>query len=294
MLRSDLFPACESKLDEREVQTLHSIEQAIVEGRDINPLQGKGLIRHDVTGKRRSVRTDLLWADWNIHHLHISRLPQQSNVYFAGRSDFLLLTVFFADCALFIDVRSHNTNPDRNGDPLLFAREDLVRTLGRNWPEVLEPYELKGVIPSPKPFSDADRKKLRESGLSVPLTIDGKVIVGPGHGVTSASTPTCVSLALIRFRKNLRGLVELVCRSESPFIGVPSLADGALNCLSLELTPRGIALWDANQDRAWPFPDARFDGNDSVLAEISDALTPPWIKRVLAEVHSSSGSSPAV
>lgn len=41
-------------------------------GQDINPYQGRGLTAHDVSTKRSAQRTDLLWADWGIHHFHLT------------------------------------------------------------------------------------------------------------------------------------------------------------------------------------------------------------------------------
>lgn len=58
--------------------------------------------------------------------------------YFSARGDFLLFAMFGVDAALLIDVLPHS------GDSLLFAREDLIRVVARNWPAVIEPFELKG------------------------------------------------------------------------------------------------------------------------------------------------------
>ncbi|MFL9955490.1 hypothetical protein PQR65_19085 [Paraburkholderia nemoris] len=272
---SDRFP---KSLDEPTARALRAIEQAILNGEDINPFQGKGLMRSDSSGKNRNERTDLLWADWGIHHLHVAEKQTDGDAYFSARGDFLLFAVFGRDVALFVDIQPHSTHP-LHGDPLRFAREDLIRVVARNWPSVMEPFELKrGVVIPEREISDEDRKLLRKSGIEAPLLIDGKAYFSPGHGVTSASTPGKVTDEMMRLRRNLRALAQLVLDSNGQFhVALPE-AHRADARFSLRLVPEGIVVYERSTDCAWTFPDAKFDGTDNLLAEISDALTPPWVK----------------
>jgi hypothetical protein len=129
-------------------------------------------MRSDSSGKNRNERTDLLWADWGIHHLHVAEKQEGGQAYFSCRGDFLLFAMFGQDFALFVDVQPHSTDPE-HGDPSRFAREDLIRVVARNWPPIVEPFQLRGVLVSERQISDVDRKLLRKSGIDAPLVIDG-------------------------------------------------------------------------------------------------------------------------
>ena len=70
----------------------------IQKGHDVNPYQGKGLIlHHDTSGKSRFNRTDLLWAEWGIIHLHLAMKPIRRGRYFCEPSDWLLFAIIGDD-----------------------------------------------------------------------------------------------------------------------------------------------------------------------------------------------------
>jgi len=271
---SDRFPKW---LDEPTAGALRAITQAILNGDDVNPFQGKGLMRYDTSGKKRTERTDLLWADWGIHHLHVAEKQVDPKFYFSARSGFLLFAVFRRDAALFVDVQPHS------GDPLVFEREDLIQVVARNWPSVLEPFELKSVLFPERQVSDEERKLLRKSGIEAPLLINGKAYFAPGHGVTSASTPGRVTDAIVRLRRNLKALAEQVFDPSGQFQAVLPAARHNETHFSLRVLPEGVVVYEKSTDRAWTFPDAKFDGTDSYFGEISNALTPPWVKQAMKE-----------
>jgi hypothetical protein len=76
----------ERNLSAESNAALKIIVDLIRSGGDINPYQGRGLIlRHDTSGDKKDSRTDLLWADWRIHHLHLSPKPIPSDRYFLIR-----------------------------------------------------------------------------------------------------------------------------------------------------------------------------------------------------------------
>lgn len=61
-------------------------------------------MRSDSSGKNRNERSDLLWADWGIHHLHVAEKQTDNAAYFSARADYLLFVMFGRDVALFVDV----------------------------------------------------------------------------------------------------------------------------------------------------------------------------------------------
>lgn len=275
ILLSDRLPKQINGAIDRAYQGLH---HAILDGDDINHFQGRGVQRNDSSGRNRNDRTDLLWADWGIHHLHLAEKPDEGKD-FSDRSDYLLFAMFFQDVALFIDVQPHSTDPKHeHGDPLRFAREDLIRVVARNWPNVMKPFQLRGVVAPETGFGDEGRKILRRKGIEVPLVIDGAAYFAPGRGVTSASTPGIVTDAMNRLRKNLCALAEDVFRPDGQFKAVLPQAAVADSHFSLISNYRGLFVYEKTSDRWWRLPDAKFDETGTYYTELADALSPPWLQ----------------
>jgi len=85
---SNLFP---KRLPKDAQSALIKFALLNITGCDINPYQGTGLTKNnDISSKKRQARSDLLWADWGIHHFHLSTKEQSQNQYFAPRSDWLV------------------------------------------------------------------------------------------------------------------------------------------------------------------------------------------------------------
>lgn len=76
-------------------------------GEDLNPFQSRGIKRHDTSGKKRQFRTDGLWADWGIHHAHLTEDPLPDGDEFSNRSDWLLFFIVGQDHLALIDARPH-------------------------------------------------------------------------------------------------------------------------------------------------------------------------------------------
>lgn len=107
---SDKFP---KKLPPMVSSSLQKMVDKLQSGIDINPYQSKGLIRfNDISTKRRNKRTDLLWADWRITHLHLTDRPIQDGEYFSDRrcsngECWLLFCIVTGDTVALVDVRAH-------------------------------------------------------------------------------------------------------------------------------------------------------------------------------------------
>lgn len=57
-------------------------------GEDINSCQSIGLtINNDISSNRRDKRTDSLWAEWGMHHLHVEINKRKPTDYYTKRSD---------------------------------------------------------------------------------------------------------------------------------------------------------------------------------------------------------------
>lgn len=61
--------------------------------------------RQIIFPKKIGARTDLLWADWGIHHFHLTKSENLDENGFCKRSDFLLFAIVRNDCVYFLDVK---------------------------------------------------------------------------------------------------------------------------------------------------------------------------------------------
>ena len=117
----------------------------------------------------------LLW-DFGMHHLHLSMELTESG--FVERSGYLLFVIVTDATAYFVDVRPHR---DQQG--LVWVRQDLLKIVESNWPELIEPNVLKGILPG-TPVSDEERKALRKRNMVCAMEMDGAVAVPLGGGTT--------------------------------------------------------------------------------------------------------------
>lgn len=252
---------------------LRAIERRMLSGQDVNPFQGRRLVRgHDTSGAKRQLRTDLLWADWSIHHLHLTNVPIAdeepiaSRGYFSTRSDFLLYVMLVDDAVLFIDVRPH-------GEELAFCQQALIETVVRSWPGLLRP--LAGTLARSRPYTAEEIDAGRRGGVAGFVVVDGVAYFSPGMGVTTASTATCVSLARDAVRRDVDQLAEIVGHSDSQFqVGYREGAVG--NDFSLAVTPRGLAIYERNSDAAWVLGGV-VESIAGPYTRLAHQLTPTWV-----------------
>jgi hypothetical protein len=90
IIYSDKFS---KKLPPHIQRALGGLEVKIRMGEDINPYQSKGIISNDVSAKKKANRTDRLWADWKIHHLHLTENEPPIGEYFVPRSGWQLFAI---------------------------------------------------------------------------------------------------------------------------------------------------------------------------------------------------------
>jgi hypothetical protein len=252
-------------------RALRDFERRSLAGEDLNPFQGKGLTKHhDTSGSKRQNRTDLLWADWNIHHFHLGPLATGSGQYYAGRTSQLLFAVVFDNAIACIDVGDHGSMEDRS----------LIEAFVRSWPEAAERYRLKGLLPGTSQFSATDIRQLRAGGITSPVVVDGAVYM-PG-GVTTASTPTNVASASIRIDMGIEALALIVIDQVTRDRGAWGEAD--LPHISLAMTPQGIGIYDDRSDKCWRLPRGAALLAGYPVGHWHDLMLPQWIEGKIAAV----------
>lgn len=265
-LYSKFFTRCRPRQIKR---ALRDFEQRSLAGEDLNPFQGKGLTKHhDTSGLKRQNRTDLLWADWNIHHFHLGPRATGTSQYYSERTSQLLFAVVFDNAIACIDVGDHASMEDSS----------LIEAFVRSWPDVAERYRLKGLLPGTSPLSATDIRQLRVGGITSPVVVDGAVYM-PG-GITTASTPANVTWATVRIDAGIEAIALIAIDEVTRDRGQWGEAD--LPHLSLALTPQGLGVYDDRSNKCWRLPRPKGAWANHPVAHWHDLMLPQWIEGKVA------------
>ena len=123
-----------------------------------------------------SESTDGMLWDYGLHHFHLSRKP--GRVGFVKRSDWLLYARVTDEDVYFVDVRGH-----RDPEHLEWVKQDLLSIIHSNWPELMEPFRMKGV--KGDQITDPQKKELRRKNTNLIHEIGGNPIMPLGMGMTA-------------------------------------------------------------------------------------------------------------
>lgn len=143
-----------------------TIFSTIINGVDINPYQGKGLIDADFH--------DDMFNDWGIHHLHLSNTKNNPIDYFVKRSDYLLFVRFTDTTAYILDIYLHK---EKN----IWGKKALIKIIHDNWPETIADKRVGRLYPD---FSDEEVQSVRRKGYTFGINIDentGYLFLGHGY-----------------------------------------------------------------------------------------------------------------
>jgi len=220
-------------------EALVLVEKKCTGGRDLNPHLTKRLLRPDAT--------DYLFADWAIHHLHLS--TQMDGPTFMKRSGQLLFAIFTEVDAYFIDIRPHGQN-------YVFAQKELLETVHDEWPHLLRPFRLQGVVDISPSIDNPKRIHImRRAGLMLMHKCRDAVYTPMGGGMTTAATSArvvdevdrlyqTVSAVEAHTRSNLN---EMKTRIREATGAPPTTID-----LHLELTDNGFFVVDRASGLGFP------------------------------------------
>lgn len=273
------FPV--QNLPEEVNKALSALEARFENGEDVNPYLSKTTIGNDVSATKHQRRTDGLWADWRIHHLHLTTAPLAPGERFSERSDWLLFVMVYDDVVAFIDVRSHNEKD-------LWTQDELLKTFIDSWPMQAEPYRVSSMRLDSQPKTPADLKLLRNTGVNSAVEHNGEHYFGPGHGVTTAITSTAVSMACINVRQNARQFAQWLDLQDNPIrLELDGLGISQPQFI-LAVGDLGLVIATHTQpERAWTFPEFDQQGNRSSFGVVQDGLLPAWaVPTLLAHLRS--------
>jgi hypothetical protein len=260
----DLPPSAQSALDD--------FVRRAVAGEDLNPYQGRGLIlRHDTSGNARNTRTDLLWADWNIWHFHLSIEPIPDGQYFSASADYLAFCLVGSSALAIIDVLQH---PDRVG----FSDPELMNTVARNWPQYVEQYRVKGIAQGGENSrSAAEIDALRGGGVNAFFWHEGKAYMSPSMGLTSAGIPFSICWTFDNIQLCLRALASMVCDPAGQF-RQRCMAEGIeAPDFSFAISPQGLIVHEKTSDIGFLLPRSNERGPANDLERLHGFVLPKWV-----------------
>lgn len=156
---------------------IHFLADKFEYGEDVNIFQSSTLLSNS-PAEKKGRRTDLLLADWGIHHFHLVTSNEIRKNGLSHRSEYLLFAYVGDDFACFLDVKPHKPDP--------FADPSLIKQIVESWPELAEMRKLKGVLPG-KELTEKEITLLRKSGCMVPAIVNNNIYM-IGGGITSAGT----------------------------------------------------------------------------------------------------------
>lgn len=184
-------------------------------------------------------RTDGLLADWGIHHLHISITKRNPANRFYERTGPVMFAWIRDDDAYFIDIYPHGI-----AFPEAWTRQELLKIVDRNWPHLIDPYRLNGVVGLSMNCSDLDRKDLRKVNINSAVPLDSSFIIGPGGGLAGSGVPVRNVMRLNQTVREVKKLEKLAVRFEMAWKAAISERTGEAECdLAFELCSFGSAGW---------------------------------------------------
>lgn len=180
LVNSDLYVLYKDRVD--------NIVKVFKSGESIKPYLSKD-VKHIF---KKNCPKDYLLNDWDLYHLHLGELKPNAN--FCDRTkDVLFCRITESDVYL-IQILDHTKDSS-------FACRQLLTIIRDNWIEGHNIQNLVGISAPEKEFSDAEYRKLRESGITTPLNIDGDCYISPNMGIASSGdSARDVYAAMTQFR----------------------------------------------------------------------------------------------
>lgn len=281
---SDKFPV--ANLPDETRKGLQQLIERFEQGADVNPYQGRGLIRHhDTSGEAKHARTDLLFADWGILHFHLTTKPIRSGRFFSEPDDYLAFCLVGGNVVAFLDVLRH---PEKVG----FANLDLFDTMARGWPDFMDQFKIRGqLLQSGEPLTTTQVSEFREAGVGVFYNFDGSVYGSPGGGVTSASTPRRLTLACDQISAWVRALATLVDDPAGQFRTHSTVAAVANPEFRLGIGSSGLCVVETISKTDFLLPHGAPNTELSWMQRLNNEFAPPWAAEALCPAADLQGNA---
>ena len=154
------------------------LRHLLVNGQNVNGFLSRWI--NFATGPKS--RDGLLW-DFGMHHFHLSQKFDADGFVKRERPDYLLFAIITEENAYFVDVRPHPNRRD-----LGWVRQNLLNIVHCNWPELIEPYILRGVKGTV--LTNEEKAELRRKNCNHAPDIGGNAIAPLGGGTMADGSST--------------------------------------------------------------------------------------------------------
>lgn len=138
---------------------------------------------------------DRMLIDDGIYHFHLGEITKER---FSKRGDYLLFVFIENNVAYFLDIRSH-------GEKDLFYKNDLLKILDRNFPKLLEKYQLCSLKSTN--VSLEIRKEAKKNRKVLISNINGKMIF-PIFGLINSKGTSVTDMEKSKFMMSILEQLE--------------------------------------------------------------------------------------
>ncbi len=147
---------------------LATLETMIKEGRSLFPYLSRQIFN--------ASEQDGMLFDWGILHFHLGTDPDAKYKGMIKGTREILYAIVAEDDVYFLLIAKHG----------LWANKALLQLVKKEFPHIIEPYKLHGVLPGQHTYSERDHLALRAAGASPATEIDGELYFSPGGGINTA------------------------------------------------------------------------------------------------------------
>lgn len=232
IIKKNIINGKNSKKEQEAIKVLKEFKIKFENGEDMNGHLSKNiyysrLFKSTGGGTKDWKSRDYLLDDWGIHHIHLnlknaSNEKEMSN----NRGDYLLYIKVTDETIYFIDVTGHITEN--------FNNIELLETMDRNWPYLLERYLMPGVELLQNTNSH-DIKKSRRNHQLLIYNVNGKVYFPMGGGLNSAGSNILFTERAEMFLEDIGIIEESIIREydviKEKINGYHGLLEFKLECL---------------------------------------------------------------
>jgi len=165
---------------------------------------GQSVIAHQSKDVFTAYTEDLLLATWGLHHLHLST-ELEENGKFVRRADYLLFVYVEGQSIYTVDIRPHKEFEGNVN--LVWYRKNLLKNLQISFPEVLDKYQLNGVLrPTPdEELTDLQHRSLRKAGITTAAVPGEFPIIDPGGGISTAGSSLANTMRTDLYMRQIYG-----------------------------------------------------------------------------------------
>jgi len=175
---------------------LDNLEKKILVGDDLTPHLSKSVFK-----KYKGI--DYLLNDWGIHHLHLGINMEND---FVNRTESILFCIVTEEVIYFIAIKLHGEWTDQS----------LLVTVYKNWPELIKPFVIPGVISLINKQNNDDIGKYRKGNLFHLIELEPNVVLyPPGGGYATDGTSREVVKKAHQIMKILTDFEEKIKANEN-------------------------------------------------------------------------------